>query len=366
VTTLRIEHFTVAEFGRELAQKAENAHHVWRARSGLLLELGDELGNTGQGEASPLPGYSQDDLATNRAALGALELRGLELALDLSITQLLTVIGSLVPVRASAARFALETALLDLLGHRLHKPAWALLGATLPPSVPLAALLDARDADERLGQADRACARGLRTLKVKLGRTPGELDDLYELRRHVGPQVMIRLDANQAFTVAEAVRILPTLALISPEFLEEPVVGFELAKPRDELWDVSPIPLALDESLQHARADHALRAGGVPRSVRVLVLKPTALGGFARCLGLAELGQRLGLGVVVSHTFEGPVAWAAAACLALAVESPGLAAGLDRHAGLSAWPEVTPATIGQTAIVPASAPGLGLDPVRLA
>jgi L-alanine-DL-glutamate epimerase-like enolase superfamily enzyme len=84
-----------------------------------------------------------------------------------------------------------------------------------------------------------------------------------------------------------------------------------------------------------------------------------------RCLGLAELARGLGLGVVVSHTFEGPVAWAAAACLALAVESPGLAAGLDRHAGLNAWPEVTPATIGQAEIVPASAPGLGLDPIRL-
>jgi o-succinylbenzoate synthase len=353
---MRIERCTLTETAHELTQPVDNARHRWRARSGLLLELRDELGNIGQGEASPLPGYSPDDLATSRDALQALELTGLEL--EPSSSKLFAVAAALVPAPARAARFALETALLDLAGHRLQKPAWALLTPDTPPPVPLAALLDARGAAELGAHADEALARGVGTLKVKLGRAPGELDDLRELRRHVGPQTTIRLDANQAFTDQEAMRILPALACLSPEFLEEPC---EL---ETEPWRSSPIPLALDESLQAPGAERWLRDGALPRSVRVLVLKPTALGGFARCLELAELGKKIGLGVVVTHTFEGPVAWAAAACLALVIESPGLAAGLDRHAGLAAWPAAAPATIGQAEIGPAPAPGLGLAPLR--
>jgi o-succinylbenzoate synthase len=346
---MRIERCTLTE-------TEYGAHARWHARSGLLLELGDELGNIGQGEASPLPGYSADELATSRDALQALELTGLEL--EPSSQKLFAAAGALVPAPARAARFALETALLDLLGHRLQKPAWALLTPGTPPPVPLAALLDARGAAELRSQADEALGRGLGTLKVKLGRAPGELDDLARLRRHVGPDTTLRLDANQAFSDQEAARILPALARLAPEFLEEPC---ELPT---EPWNGSPIPLALDESLQRPGVELLLGRAALPRSVRVLVLKPTALGGFARCLELAELGRELGLGVVVTHTFEGPVAWAAAACLALVIESPGLAAGLDRHAGLGAWPAVTPATIGRAAIVPAPAPGLGLDPLR--
>jgi o-succinylbenzoate synthase len=352
---MRIERYTLTEVAGSLSRKARNARQVWRARSGLLIELGDELGNTGQGEASPLPGYSADDLATNRAALEAIELTGS--ALEPSLAKLFAVVESLVPLRARAARFGLETALLDLVGRRLQKPAWALLAPNAPSPVPLAALLDAESAEERRAQADEARGRGLGTVKVKLGRTPGELDDLYELRRRIGPETRLRLDANQAFSTDEADRMLPALVGVSPEFLEEPCA---LAEP----WERSPIPLGLDESLQLANTEAMLRTAGVPRSVRVLVLKPTALGGFARCLGLAELGRKLGLGVVVTHTFEGPVAWAAAASLALVAASPGLAAGLDRHAGLCTWPQVTPATIRQADIVPATAPGLGLDPLR--
>jgi L-Ala-D/L-Glu epimerase len=356
---------TLREVSRKLARTTRNARTVWRERTSILVELADELGNRGLGEASPLPGYSPDDLETNRAALGALDIRALELDPDLPIRQLLAAVGGLVGSHARAARFALETAFIDLLGNRLKKPAWELLAARTPPSVPLASLLDAPEPEARNAQADRAYDRGIRTFKVKLDRSPGEVEWLGELRRRMGAHVMLRLDANQVFEAAEAARILPILAEISPEFLEEPVADFELAATRAELWHSSPIPLALDESLQRPSSEKALRARDVPRSVRVLVLKPTALGGWARCLTLAELGRELGLGVVVSHTFEGPVAWAALASLALCIQSPGFAAGLDRHAGLDAWPATTPATIETAEIVPASAPGLGLGPARV-
>ncbi len=363
---MRIEHLTVTEIGRPLAEPARNALQAWHARAGIVLELVDELGNVGQGEASPLPGYSPDDLATNRAALGGLRLGGLELDPTLPVARLFGAVGEHVPPGARAARFALETALLDLVARRRQIPAWSLLAEGTPLPVPLSALLDAPSLEQRWAQAKRARDRGVATFKVKLGRHPGELDDLSELRDRLGSGARIRLDANQGWTPEEAMHRLPSLPALAPEFLEEPVRGFELGhrSPAAEPWDRSPIPLALDESLQPWGVADTLRHCPVPRAARVLVLKPTVLGGLSRCLELAQLGRELGLELVVSHAFEGPIAWAAAASLALAVQSGGLAAGLDRHPGLSAWPQRTPATVGRGELVPAPCPGLGVERVE--
>ena len=53
----------------DLGAAASNASMAWRQRRGLLLELCDREGRIGQGEASPLPGFSSDTLVEARADL---------------------------------------------------------------------------------------------------------------------------------------------------------------------------------------------------------------------------------------------------------------------------------------------------------
>ena len=94
-----------------------------------------------------------------------------------------------------------------------------------------------------------------------------------------------------------------------------------------------------------------------------VVLKPMALGGYQTCLRLAAEAKVLGLDVTVSHLFDGPVALAAAAHLALAVASRSRASGLDLHGALAAWPPVPVPLIGSTTVLAGDAPGLGLSAV---
>jgi L-alanine-DL-glutamate epimerase-like enolase superfamily enzyme len=89
------------------------------------------------------------------------------------------------------------------------------------------------------------------------------------------------------------------------------------------------------------------------------VLKPTLLGGFAVCLRIAREAAARGLAASVTHTFDGPVALAAAAELASALPARVLACGLDRHAGLGAWPDVAIAQLGDAHAGSANLPGLG-------
>jgi len=333
-------------------------------REGLFVRMIDETGRSGLGEASPLPGYSPDDLASCEHELERLVVP----PVGPDPMEVLSLSRELIPEgRPPAARAALEMALLDLAGQRTSEPVWALLrragdfaASSMPSLLPLAALLDAKSESELVMQAKAALARGIRTLKVKIGRHGPfelELERLRALRREIGPSIRLRLDANRSFLPTQARERLELLAELDPEYVEEPV--------RDSSkLENCPVPIALDETLHDAaqvqKIEHDARFGAVV----ALVLKPGALG-IARSLELARLGRAHGLDLVLSHQFEGPVAFAAAAHLALAVGSSERAAGLDRHGGLALHPELEVPLVSPAHVVSSSAPGLGLAPAKV-
>jgi L-alanine-DL-glutamate epimerase-like enolase superfamily enzyme len=271
--------------GGQLPRAVGSARAPVRERYGLLLRV-DDGARVGWGEASPLPGFSRDTLDECEAQLAAWCARG-------------------APPTAPAAQFAVETALAGLANLAGRAPAGPLA---------LAAVVETAD------EARAAVARGLGAVKLKVGRDfDAELRRLHEVRAAVGDAVALRVDANRAWSRAEAPARLRALAALRPEFVEEPLAG-GLGGARL----ASPVPLAADETLLDGR---------VP-PVDVLVLKPMALGG-ATCRRLA---REFGGPVVVTHLWDGPVALAAAAALARSLDGPVLACGLDRHAGLAVWP----------------------------
>jgi O-succinylbenzoate synthase len=92
------------------------------------------------------------------------------------------------------------------------------------------------------------------------------------------------------------------------------------------------VRLALDESLLDLDAAALARALTSPR-LAALVLKPTLLGGFARCLELAAAAHEHGVAPVITHTLEGPIGTAACTELARAVAAD-VPVGLAPHPAL--------------------------------
>ncbi len=275
-------------------------------------------GWTGAGECAPLPGRSPDALADDLAALASAR----ELA-D-------------IPPSLPAARFALETALLDLTA----RARGVSLAEILTP-VPAREL--SASAIVPLGGWSPAAA-----WKVKIGRDDVTAE-LARMRRG------LRLDVNRAWPREEAARRLAALAPLEPAWVEEPMSAADLLR-----LDKQPLPIALDESLadQPAESAAALEAG----LVQVVVLKPAVLGGHRACLEWAARARQSGALPVVSHLMDGPVGLAAAIELALAMARPGdPAPGLGGHSGLAAWPPLAiPQLAGQRLV--SHRPGLGVAP----
>jgi L-alanine-DL-glutamate epimerase-like enolase superfamily enzyme len=381
---MRVAGSSLAPLGGPLEVPVGNTAAAWPRRDGLLLTLDDGEGAWGVGEASPLPGYSPDSLVACRAALSGVHLRlgpidergpdgpdgpdeasGADRAACSAAQRAL--LGALAPLEAAlakapSARFALESALLDLLGRRAGVSAWVLLagnergeGGPAGRPVPLSALLDPW-ADGWPARAEGLLRRGTAALKIKVGRRDvswgKELERLLEVRAAVGAGVELRLDANGAWSLDEARARLAALSGVSPAFVEEPTRGEGLLR-----LGRCGVPWAADESLLDAGV--RARAVGAP-GCAALVLKPALLGLLpARALALSA--QRAGVGVVVTHLFDGPVALAAASELALSLPAPPLASGLGEHDGLRAYPDMDSGHLSTPGLVlPSGRPGLGL------
>lgn len=317
-------HLSCERSKRALEQPFTSARGSWSCRDVLTLELGDGA-VVGHGEASPLPGHSPDDIDACERAFRALD--GVEaLTSSLSVRQIFDWVAAAIPERLPAARFGLETAALDRLGRTLARPLWSLLGDMDPGNVGrgrprelyAAAVLPSDDAAAALETAKRRFEAGVRAFKLKVG--PGTLQPVQErslaaLRVAFGASVELRVDANQTFDRPGLVTTFERLARYSPAFVEEPI-----DHPLPDELAALPCGFALDESLSAAPID-AIRAFLALDGCRAVVLKPTLLGGFARCLLLAGLARSYGKSAIASHALEGPIGFAA--CVHLALSLPG-------------------------------------------
>lgn len=320
-------------------------------RDGALLTLRDDRGNTGYGEASPLPGISPDELDAVCASLdGTLpRLVGRELPEALDEIEL----GD----RSPSERFALETALVDLIARRRGVPARGLLGGERVVSVN--GFAGSAGAPTLNASVASLLAEGYGTIKVKVGggSFESERSAIARLRGELGDTWTLRLDVNGAWDLDEARANLESLAHFDVSLVEQPVAGAALL----ELGEAA-IPWAADECL----VDPLVRArffdpsdDSVRRGCVAVVLKPALLGGILATRRAAAQATSLRLGVIVTHLFDGPVALAACRAVARSLPATPLACGLAPHPGLAAWPEVR-FTRGPW-VVDDDGPGLGID-----
>lgn len=258
-------------------------------------------------------------------------------------------------------RWAVETALVDLEARRRGVPLARLLGAA-SLSVPVNAALGPLD-EGCAERAAAAAAQGFCIGKVKVGLAPvgEELARLRELGA-LGCGLRLRLDANRAWSEADARRFLTAVADLHDvrmDGVEEPLAAPTLDA-LARLQAALPFALAVDESLP------ALGAGALlaSRAVRRLVLKPARVGGVLRTLVLARLAQAAGMEVVLTSVVDSAVGVAAAAHLAAAISrdvAPDTAHGLATGGWLAE--DVAPALpIADGRLILPDAPGLGIAP----
>ena len=176
----------------------------------VAIRHGDQVG---YGEGAPDPRYGESCQSALDFFDRAQPLLGDDpFALEAIEAGLATLPGQM------AARCAIDGALHDLVGKLCGQPLWRLFG--LQPDAPPTSYTISIDTLE--GTADRARrAAGYHALKIKVGG-PGDLERVRAVRREA-PNSLIRVDANEAWTVEFTREVCPELVSLDVELIEQPL-----------------------------------------------------------------------------------------------------------------------------------------------
>jgi L-alanine-DL-glutamate epimerase-like enolase superfamily enzyme len=345
--TMRLQ---IAQATLHAREPLRSAHGEIRRREVLTVTLEDEQGFPGYGEAAPLESYGDVSLERAREALERYrQVLEPKRAKDLTGVQLIEACRRVDDLPVALA--AVEMAMWDRAGRRAGRPVAELLTDEPAGTVPVNATIAAMDRDGAAAQAQRAAAAGYQCIKLKVG-IGDDAARVAAVRAAAGPQPALRLDANGAWDVEQAVRMIELLAPAGLELVEEPVHGLRATREVRERVDTR---VAIDETA----AEPGALGAGVADAV---CLKVARCGGISALLAAATLVRTSSAEPYVASSFDGPLGVAAAlhAAAALASRGPVPACGLATLGLFEGLEHVLPVREGEITLP--QRPGLGVEP----
>lgn len=323
----------------------------------LLVEIVDADGAVGVGEAPQVWAVTGDSLAGARACIegpltAVLLGRDPRDLLELTAQMRAAVVGNM------SAKAAVDVALHDLVARRLGVTLPVLLGGSRL-RVRTDVTVPAGDEQSLVAHAGQRRAEGFTVLKLKVGTDAhADVRRVLAVRREVGAQVALRLDANQGWTAREAVRVVTALedAGADLELVEQPVPAHDVA---GLAWVTDRVntPVMADETVFSIRD---LVTVIERRAADMVNVKLAKAGGLAPARTLLDLAAAHDMGTMVGSMLETAVGVGAAASLAAACGTTQVN-DLD-----AAWWAAKPPVRGglsydgDTVVLPDS-PGLGVE-----
>ncbi|HLL93037.1 MAG TPA: mandelate racemase/muconate lactonizing enzyme family protein [Solirubrobacteraceae bacterium] len=331
-----------------LAHPLRSAHGEVSERELVLVQVTAVDGTIGYGEAAPMESYDGVSLAMVQRALEGY-VAVLAGADAMNGAQIVDACRRVVDLPQALA--AIDMALWDRAGRRAGRPIAALLTDTPAELVQVNATLTALDRAGVAEQAAAAAREGFGAIKLKVG-VGDDAGRVAAARAAAGPQIALRLDANGAWSVEQAVQAIEALSPAGLELVEEPTHGLQAVR---EVRERVAVRVAIDETA----AEHGALGAGVADAV---CLKISRCGGIGGLVAAATLVRASGAEVYLASTLDGPLGVAAAlhAAAALASRGPMPHCGLATLSLFAGLDDQLPVREGAIAL-PTGA-GLGVEP----
>ncbi len=287
-------------------------------RSGFIIELSDEHGNAGYGDCSPLPGLHTESLNDCLAILKD----NISIIKNTPIPKNISNYQNPLSLPPSVA-FGLDMAKLGLVSAVKGKPIQYIINDSAPDSIKINALLT-RNMDNDAEQIKSWLQQGYTTIKIKVGGNPVdmEIDRIHKIQQAFKNDIVLRLDANRAWSFNDANTFIQNINPENIEYIEEPLTNpLQL----HEFADQVTVPIALDESLTLFNQPQI----PLPDWVGAIILKPAVLGPLSNTLLLADKAKQQKIKTVITSVFDNGLALQFYARLSAALSEPDTAAGLD-------------------------------------
>lgn len=260
----------------------------------------------------------------------------------------------------TSAKAAVDMALYDLWGKRWNAPLWKLLGGA-KPSFRTDITISVNPVDEMVADSLDAVRQGHKILKIKVGKDgKGDVERIAAIRQAVGPDISIRVDANQGWNAKQSVAIISALERkdLDIELVEQPVPALDVDGLRYVTERVQTPILADEAVFAPADAVKIITTGAAD----YLNIKLMKTGGIWQALKICGLAESYGVKCMTGCMLESKLAVTAAAHLC-AGQSIVTMADLDGPSLCAVDPFEGGPVFEGASITMTEAPGLGITSV---
>ena len=326
----------------------------------VIVEIHTDTGAVGYGEAPPTGAVTGD---TTGAIIGALKDHIIKTIAGRDVDEfedLLQAVQKCV-VKNTSAKAAVDMALWDLYGQLNKIPVYKMMGGARK-SIVTDITISVNDPEEMARDAVNAIERGYDCLKVKVGANPAlDVARLEAVRKAVGPDTCIRIDANQAWSPKEAVRILNNMQEkgLDIEFVEQPVKAHDFEGMK-YVTERSYVPVLADESVFSPEDAMKIMQMGAADLVNIKLMK---CGGLYNALKIASAAEVYGVECMIGCMLEAKVSVNAAVHLACA-KNIITKIDLDGPVLCSEDPVIGGAIFNEKEITVSDEPGLGIKGIE--
>ena len=330
----------------------------------VIVEIHTDCGAVGYGEAPPTGAITGD---TTGAIIGAIQDHIAKTIVGRDVDEFEPLLQSVQKciVGNTSAKAAVDMALWDLYGQLYSIPVYKLMGGGRKKIVT-DITISVNDPETMVKDALIALDRGYDCLKMKVGVNP-ELDvaRLAAVRNAVGKDIVIRIDANQAWTPKQAVKLLNRMQEqgLDIELVEQPVAAHDFAGLK-YVTERSYVPVLADEAVFSPENAMTILQMGAADLINIKLMK---CGGIYNALKIASAAQVFGVECMIGCMLEAKISVNAAVHLACA-KNIITRVDLDGPVLCSEDPILGGAVFDEKTITVSDEPGLGIrgiDPACL-
>ena len=312
---MRIAKIETAEVNIPLVTPFKTALRTVDSVNDIVVKITADDGQTGYGEAPPTAVITGETKGSIRCAIEefiAPPLIGMEIE---NLDGIMKVLHKSM-IKNTSAKAAVDMAVYDLFAKSCGKPLYKVLGGS-KGEIETDLTISVNETEEMVKDSLLAIQQGFRILKIKVGKEgQKDVERIKAIRQAVGPDIKLRIDANQGWFAKDAVRIISKLEDmgIDMDLVEQPVSAHDFEGMKLVTSQVQT-PILADESVFSAMdAIHIIKE----RAADLINIKLMKTGGIYEALKVCAIAECYEVECMIGCMLESKIAVSAAAHLAAA------------------------------------------------
>ncbi|WP_459476693.1 dipeptide epimerase [Clostridium saccharoperbutylacetonicum] len=312
---MKIRNIEVFEISVPLVTPFRTALRTVEKINDIVVKITTDTGEIGYGEAAPtavITGETKESIKSAIINYIKPSIIGLNIAeLEIIMEKLQNSI-----LKNTSAKAAVDMAIYDLYSQKYEAPLYKILGG-YRNEITTDITISVNDVSKMVNDSIKAVKDGFNILKIKVGKeSKKDIDRITEIRKAIGEDVKLRIDANQGWTSKQAVKIISKL--------EDKNINIDLVEQPVKYWDLEGMKYVTQNTYTRILADESvfspLDALKIiqEKAADLINIKLMKTGGIYNALKICDIAEMYGIECMIGCMLESKISVSAAANLGAA------------------------------------------------